>query len=165
MPWTWSLCSTMQRSDNKAGSVVGGSVGLLLGCMAQSIAPLQAQQANEVVVTPLLSTTTTATGQAIVLPQNEAQLLVSIYDIAPGAVLPEHQHPYPRYGYVLSGNLRVTDTETDQSRSYGPGDFILEAVGQWHLGANTGSEPIKLLIIDIVEKGQTNTVLRNRSAP
>jgi quercetin dioxygenase-like cupin family protein len=145
MPWTWSPCS----------------VGLLLGFAIQSIAPLQAQQAGEVVVTPLLSTTTTATGQAIVLPQDEAQLLVSIYDIAPDAVLPEHKHPYPRYGYVLSGNLRVTDTETGQTRNYKPGDFILEAVGQWHAGANTGTEPIKLLVIDIVEKGQPNTVLRN----
>ena len=165
MPWTRSICSTMQGLRNKVGLVFGGSVGLILGFMAQSVAPMHAQQANQVVVTPLLSTTTTATGQAIVLPQNEAQLLVSIYDIAPDATLPEHKHPYPRYGYVLSGHLRVTDTETGQSRSYEPGDFILEAVGQWHLGANTGSEPIKLLVIDMVEKGQPNTVLRNRSAP
>jgi hypothetical protein len=32
-------------------------------------------------------------------------------------------------------------------------------VEQWHTGANIGSEPVKLLVIDIAEKGQTNTVL------
>jgi quercetin dioxygenase-like cupin family protein len=148
------------KSLQNVGLAVRGSVGLMAGFVTASIAPLQAQQSDEVVVTPLLSTTTTSTGQPIVLPQHDAQLIVSIYDVAPGAVLPEHEHPYPRYGYVLSGNLRVTDTETGQSRSYGPGDFILESVGQWHVGTNAGSEPVKLLVIDIVEKGQPNTVLR-----
>jgi hypothetical protein len=33
----------------------------------------------------------------------------------------------------------------------------VEAVGQWHTGANIAEEPLKLLVIDIVEQGQTNT--------
>jgi hypothetical protein len=28
------------------------------------------------------------------------------------------------------------------------------------MGANIGGEPLKLLVIDIVEKGQTNTVVQ-----
>jgi quercetin dioxygenase-like cupin family protein len=51
---------------------------------------------------------------------------------APGATLPVHKHPYPRYGYVLTGRLCVTNMETGQSDIYEPGDFILESVGQWH---------------------------------
>jgi quercetin dioxygenase-like cupin family protein len=74
--------------------------------------------------------------------------------------LPVHKHPYPRYGYVLSGELRVTNMETGQNDTYKPGDFVLESVGQWHMGANIGGKRLKLLVIDIVEKGQMNTVVR-----
>ena len=94
------------------------------------------------------------------MPQKDAQIVVSIYDVMPGATLPVHKHPYPRYGYVLAGNLRVTNKDTGQSDTYKPGDFIVESVGQWHMGANIGGEPLKLLVIDLVEKGQTATVLQ-----
>ena len=63
-----------------------------------------------------------AAGQPIVLPQKDAQIVASIYDIAPGAALPEHKHPYPRYGYVLAGTLRVINTEPHQSDIYKRGD-------------------------------------------
>jgi quercetin dioxygenase-like cupin family protein len=147
-------------SGSKIVLVAGGLVFLAMGVLTQFGAPLQAEQQKEVTVTPVLSTAVTSAGQPIVLPQNEAQLVVSLYDVAPHVALPEHKHPYPRYGYVLAGNLRVTDSETGQSATYKPGDFILESVGQWHVGANIGETPTKLLVIDIVEKGQTNTVLR-----
>jgi quercetin dioxygenase-like cupin family protein len=124
------------------------------------IAQPQAKERKDVTVTELLSTTVTSSGQPIVLPQKDAQIVVSIYDVAPGAILPVHKHPYPRYGYVLSGELRVTNMETGQNDTYKPGDFVLESVGQWHMGANIGGKRLKLLVIDIVEKGQMNTVVR-----
>jgi quercetin dioxygenase-like cupin family protein len=126
------------------------------------ISPLQAKEQKDVTVTQLLSTTTTSSGQPIVLPQKDAQIVVSIYDIVPGATLPAHKHPYFREGYVLSGKLRVTNMETGQVGTYKPGDFIPESVGQWHMGASIGAEQLKLLVIDIVEKGQTNTTLQTR---
>ena len=135
-------------------------VWLVAAFFALVVAPLQAQERNEVTVTQLLSTTVTSSGQPIVLPQKDAQIVVSIYEVPPGATLPVHKHPYPRYGYVLSGELRVTNMETGRSDTYKPGDFILESVGQWHMGANIGGEPLKLLVIDIVEKGQSNTVVQ-----
>ena len=135
-------------------------VWLAAAVLALVIAPLQAQERKEVTVTELLSTTVTSSGQPIVLPQKDAQIVVSIYDVAPDARLPVHKHPYPRYGYVLSGELQVTNMETGQSDTYKPGDFILESVGQWHRAANVGGKPLRLLVIDIVEKGQTNTVLQ-----
>jgi quercetin dioxygenase-like cupin family protein len=130
---------------------VGGLVALL-------ISPVQAQEQKDVAVTRLLSSTVTSGGQPIVLTQKDAQIIVSTYDVAPGATLPVHKHPYPRYAYVLSGNLRITNKETGRSDTYKSGDFILESVGQWHTGANIGDESVKLLVIDIVEKGQANTV-------
>jgi quercetin dioxygenase-like cupin family protein len=123
-------------------------------------APAQAAEDRAVVATPVLTSTVTATGQPIVLPRENPQVRVVTLDIAPGAVLPEHKHPYPRYGYVLAGTLRVTNTDTGTSMVYGVGDFIIEAVDQWHRGASIGSEPVRLLVIDQVEGGRANVVTR-----
>ena len=121
-------------------------------------APLQAQDGEDVTVTRLLSTATTSSGQPVVLPQKDAQIVVSIYDVMPGATLPVHNHPHPRYAYVLSGILRVNNIDTGQTDTYATGAFVLESVGQWHAGMSIGSAPLKLLVIDIVEKGQPNVV-------
>ena len=134
-------------------------VWMVAGLAALLISPVQAQEQQDVAVTQLLSTTVTSSGQPIVLPQKDAQIIVSTYDVMPGVTLAVHKHPYPRYAYVLSGNIRVTNMETGRSDTYKTGDFILESVGQWHAGANIGDEQVKLLVIDMVEKGRTNTVL------
>lgn len=75
-------------------------VWLVAGFFALFISSLQAQERKDVTVTQLLSTTVTSSGQPIVLPQKDAQIVVSTYDVAPGATLPVHKHPYPRYGDV-----------------------------------------------------------------
>jgi quercetin dioxygenase-like cupin family protein len=115
---------------------------------------LHMQDREDATVRQLLSTPTASNGQ------KDAQIVVSIYDMVPGMTLPVHKHPYARYGYVLSGNLRVTNMETGQVGSYKPGDFIAESVGQWHMGASIGAAPLELLVIDIIEEGQTNTILQ-----
>jgi len=123
--------------------------------------PAKTEATKPVVVRPVASATATSRGQPIVLPQKDAQVVVSRYEIAPGAVLPVHKHPFPRYAYVQAGNLRVTNNDTGKSEDFKPGDFIVEAVGQWHFGTNTGKDTVKLLVIDMVEKGKANTVLRD----
>jgi quercetin dioxygenase-like cupin family protein len=138
------------------------SLPLALGLMLFA-SPLHADNqaaASKVVVKPVLSATVTSSGQPIVLPAKDAQVIVTTYDIPPGAMLPKHKHPFPRYGYVLAGTITVTNVDTNKTETFKPGDFILEAVDQWHYGANTGPEPVKLLVIDMVEKGQGNTVLK-----
>ena len=100
---------------------------LAVGLLASSTSPACAQQQTDYTmqrqtgftIKQLLSTTTTSAGQKIVLPKKDAELVASIFEIRPGARLPEHEHPYPRYGYILSGSLRVTDTETGQSKTIG----------------------------------------------
>jgi quercetin dioxygenase-like cupin family protein len=113
-----------------------------------------------VTVTPLASTNRTAAGQPIALPASDARVIVSQFEIAPGATLPVHKHPYPRYAYVLAGALRVTNVETGQSTDYKPGDFIVEMIGIWHQGANVGTDTVRLLVIDQVEGDQPNTLLK-----
>ena len=114
----------------------------------------------QVVVTPLHSITTTASGQPITLPQKNVQVVVSSYDIPGGATLPVHKHPFPRYASVLAGTLQVTNVATGKSNTYKTGDFIVEMIGEWHQAINVGADPVKLLVIDQVEEGTPNTVLR-----
>jgi quercetin dioxygenase-like cupin family protein len=108
----------------------------------------------------IFSATTTANGQPIKLPQSNAEVVVWMYDIPVGAKLAVHKHPFPRYAYVLQGTLQVTDVENSRTWHYKPGDFIVEIVDAWHYGATTGSDPVRLLVIDQVDKGQANTILR-----
>lgn len=126
------------------------------------LAPLPAWSLEpaKVIVTPVTATSRTTAGQPIVLPQKDAEVAVSIYDIPSGATLPVHRHPFPRYAYVLGGTLTVTNVETGEATVYRAGDFIVEMVDRWHRGGNTGAEAVKLLVIDQVEKGKPATVLR-----
>jgi quercetin dioxygenase-like cupin family protein len=72
---------------------------------------------------------------------------------------PEHEHPYPRYAYVLAGTLRIINAETGHSDVYRTGDFIIEAIAQWHQAASPDDRPLKLLVIDQVEGDQSNVII------
>ncbi|MET3579659.1 quercetin dioxygenase-like cupin family protein [Mesorhizobium robiniae] len=133
---------------------------LLTAALSATAAHALDASGTPVVVTPLASRTETASGQPITLPQKNVQVLVSSYEIAPGATLPVHKHPFPRYAYVEGGTLQVTNVETGKSTTYKSGDFIIEMIGQWHQATNVGADPVKLLVIDQIEEGTKNTVLR-----
>ena len=117
--------------------------------------------AAETVVTKLYSGTAPALGQALILPQGAAEVTVLRYEIPPGAVLPVHKHPHPRYAYVLAGWLKVSTGDRAESFEYGPGDFIVEMLDAWHFGETLGSETVELLVIDQTPPGEKNTVLRS----
>ncbi len=114
-----------------------------------------------VVIRPVASVSATASGQNIILPQKDVHVVVTTYDIPRGADLPEHKHPFARYAYVFSGTLRVSNTETNRSDTYKTGDFIVEAIDQWHKASNIGRDTVKLLVIDQIEGDQSNTILRH----
>ena len=116
---------------------------------------LRAEQPS-VISTPLLSTETTASGRRIEIPP-QPQVIASRLEIAPGVTLPMHEHPYPRYAYVLSGTLEVT-TEEGQVSTYKAGDFLVEVIGQCHSGRNVEDRSVELLLIDQVAPGKSNTV-------
>jgi quercetin dioxygenase-like cupin family protein len=123
---------------------------------AQDAAPALASP--QVKVTPLFAATATSIGQPIVLPKQNAEVRVTLYEIAVGAVLPVHKHPFHRYAYVLAGKLRVSDKDNTKSFDYSAGDFLIEMVDTWHYGENIGTEPVRLLVIDQTESGQSNTI-------
>ena len=120
---------------------------------------LDSGAAAPVVVTPVKTTAVTSTGQPLILPQKNVEVTASIYDIAPGATLPVHKHPFARYAYVLAGTLQVTNVDTGKSDVFKTGDFIVEMIDQWHRGSNIGADPVKLVVIDQIEAGAEATVL------
>ncbi len=110
---------------------------------------------------PIATTAVTNTGQPIVLPQGPVQVSAQIVTIPAGSALPVHKHPYPRYGYVQQGRVRVINSDTGEAVEFGPGDFIVESLGQWHTGLALGEEDVKLLVIDQSEPGHGNVVLKD----
>ena len=131
------------------------AISLVLASLAS---PALAKQ--PVASVTVVSTQKTVSGEPIMLPQHDVQLIVTRLIIQPGATLPEHEHPYQRYGYVLSGHLKVTMSDTGQSFTYGPGDFIVEVRNQWHSANPVGDQPVMLLVIDQVAAGHSNMVMR-----
>ncbi len=129
--------------------------GLFLAPFACSDASAQ----DPIVVKEIVKTTQNAVGQPITLPRGRLQLVVSTYDIAPGARLPQHKHPFQRYAYVLQGDLLVQQVGSS-SRVYHAGEFIAESVARWHFGETVGETPVKLLVIDQLPPGRKATVLR-----
>ena len=121
---------------------------------------LDSGAAAPVVVTPVKTTAVTSIGQPLILPQKNVEVTASIYDIAPGASLPVHKHPFARYAYVLAGTLQVTNVDTGKSDVFKAGDFIVEMIDQWHRGSNIGADPVKLVVIDQIEAGAEATVLK-----
>ena len=116
---------------------------------------------SEVIVKELAVATTTASGQPIRLPAGDARIVLSTYMIPAGAKLPVHKHPHSRLALVQEGTIAVTNVDTNQTQHYGPGDMVVESVDQWHFGVNTGSSPVRLLVLDELPGGVTsNTVLR-----
>lgn len=101
--------------------------------------------------------TTTNSGQPIVPPPGPVQVTVQTVSFKAGEVLPPHWHPHTRYGYVLSGKIRVDNIDTGKTETFVTGQPIIEAIKQWHTGS--ALEPTVLLVIDQVPPGQGNVEL------
>lgn len=102
----------------------------------------------------------TMTGQPLTVPTGALQARVSKTTIPVGARLPPHKHPYPRYAYILAGEIEVTNLETGLVRSFKAGEFAIESRDQWHEGRAVGDQPAVLLVIDQAPPGETNVVMK-----
>lgn len=112
----------------------------------------QAADAPKIDVQKIARTSTTITGEKIVVPPNP-EVVTSIAIFPPGAELPIHKHPYPHYVYVLEGNLTVFNVDTGKSFVAKQGQFVVETNANRHVGKNEGAVPVKLLVIDQLPAG------------
>jgi len=65
---------------------------------------------------------------------------VQEFTIAPGATVPEHDHPHEQVGYVVSGEL--TFRVDGEELVCGPGDSYAIPGGEPHAAENRGGEPV-----------------------
>lgn len=58
------------------------------------------------------------------------RMLMSLVDLAPGAVIPEHSHPHEQVGMMLRGEMRLTIA--GEARLVKPGDIYIVPGGVVH---------------------------------
>jgi quercetin dioxygenase-like cupin family protein len=93
----------------------------------------------------------------IVLKQDMAMAghegVVAVVDLPPGATEPRHTHPAEVFAYVLAGTSTI-DVEGEATKTLKAGEAFHVAPGKVHSAKNPGSEPAKLVVVFIAEKGR-----------
>lgn len=113
-------------------------------------------------ILPLLDSSKTILGQPLVYPSDgKAKVQSVIVTMQPGEQTGPHKHPYPTYGYVLEGELTVEYAD-GETRVYREGDALLEAVDIYHNGKNTGTVPMRILVVFMGVDGQLNALRRKQ---
>jgi quercetin dioxygenase-like cupin family protein len=137
--------------------------GAALALVAAGIAALaheqnSAEYGSGVKETLLLNTETTALGMPIEYPQtSKPQVTALKVELAPGKQTGWHTHPYPTYGYILSGELTV-QVQGGKRLHYTAGDAFVEVVNTPHNGINTGIEAVRALVFFTGEAGRPYVV-------
>src|SRR5215207_1951993 len=102
---------------------------------------------------PLLSTGTSIVGEMLRYPTTgPAKVTAAIVTLAPGAKTIAHKHGVPLFAYVLEGEITVDYGEHGR-RTYRQGEAFMEAMAVAHFGANTGSQPVRLLAVYMGAEG------------
>ena len=91
--------------------------------------------------------------------KGKAQVSSSIIVIEPGQETGWAKNPTPMYVYVLEGALTV-EYDGGIVKEYRAGTALLEAVGTWRNGTNTGTESVRMLVVSMGAKGVKNTIER-----
>jgi quercetin dioxygenase-like cupin family protein len=130
----------------------------VLGLASTAPAGEKAEYGASVKVTPLVTTSTTMSGQPIRYPRPAtAELTALEVEIRPGQETGWHRHPVPGYGYVLSGVLTVEMADGRRYR-FSAGQAAVESVDMLHKGMNLGTEPVRLVVFFTGDKGKPYTV-------
>ena len=86
--------------------------------------------------------------------------MVEVVDFAPGEVSQSHRHNADLFVYVLEGTI-ATQVEGEAPKSLKAGDVFYESPTDVHIVSRNASatEPAKLLVFYVKEKGAPPTVL------
>lgn len=145
------------RGSNFAGigvTALALTGALLAGCAGPSAMPGEVTAK----VDPLLASGETILGQPIAYPsEGQAEVTAVIVSLQPGEATGWHEHEVPLFALMLDGELTV-DYGANGSRTYVPGDSILEAIDHAHNGTNTGRTVMRVLAVFMGADGASNTV-------
>jgi quercetin dioxygenase-like cupin family protein len=124
---------------------------------AFSVAPALAEESisYKTLVTPLIETSRTIIDQPIAYPAGTAKVTAVIVTIPRGGETGWHEHAVPLFGYMLDGELTV-DYGDKGTRTYKPGDTLMEAMNWPHNGTNKGDAPVRILAVYMGADGIPN---------
>jgi len=80
------------------------------------------------------------------------EAVLGLAEIAPGAMAGRHRHPGIEIGYVLEGSVTL-EHEGRPAKALKTGDSFKNEPGV-HNARNTGTTPVKILAVYLVEKGK-----------
>ena len=80
------------------------------------------------------------------------EAVMGFAEIAPGAMAGKHRHPGIEIGYILEGSVTL-EHEGEPAKQLKAGDAFKNEPGV-HNARNTGTVPVKILAIYLVEKGK-----------
>lgn len=109
---------------------------------------------------PIAAVEATLSGQPIDPPPGPLKISVTEVTIPAGGGLPAHKHPYPRLVQVLEGRLQISNLVTGQVAEKGVGDWMVDAVEQWHEAKALDGKPAKIMTIDYAPPGAAVTVFK-----
>lgn len=117
----------------------------ILAAWMISLSAQAIESSSAVKVTPLLKTTSSWDGRALVYPTGQAEVTGIMVEIAPGGETGWHLHPVPSFGWMLQGSLDVS-LKDGQIKHLHAGDALAEVVDTLHNGRNVGDEPVKIIV-------------------
>lgn len=142
---------TSNRALMLFGALVAGLMAATIAASAKDYPPVKT----------LLKSGKTILGQTFAYPTDgPAQIQSVIVTMQPGQETGLHTHPYPTYGYILQGELTVS-YPAGVTKTYKQGQAVMEAVDTPHNGKNTGTVPVRILVVFIGVEGQANTKVLN----
>ena len=134
------------------------TLAIAAGCSSEPAAPA-GNEANETAAAAPADPVqnrfdNTMSGQPLTgSPTPPFQLLVTQATFQPGHVITCHKHTWPRYVYLQSGNLRVTNYATRAVYNFSAGQILVESIDQWHEGRVMGPDPVTLVALEQVPRG------------
>lgn len=91
-------------------------------------------------------------------PDGPAQIKVLRINIPSGVTLPWHYHPVINAAFILEGRLKLY-LKNGTSKSFGPGEALIEVVNTVHSGKAVGPDDVDLVVFYAGSEGQPTTVL------
>jgi quercetin dioxygenase-like cupin family protein len=131
----------------------------LLALSLVGFAKEQEAYSRTVSVKSLLKSTTTSEGKPLSFPADTAEVDGIEVTIPAGSSTGWHSHAHSGFGYVLSGRLQVTTSDSTR-RVFGTGEAFAEVVGTSHEGTALGKEDVKLVAFFLVQKGKAVSTRR-----
>jgi quercetin dioxygenase-like cupin family protein len=105
----------------------------------------------------LLSSGQSILGQDIVYPAGKPNITAAVVTIQPQESTGWHLHEAPLFAMILDGELTV-DYGNGATRHYVKDDTFIEAFKSRHNGTNTGSTPVRILVVFAGSDAVKNTV-------